>query len=589
MASTVITKAGMDLLNEGAVSGEQTYWVGYYGVAFVPSEERGDNGNDKLSADMTSLTKTGDRIYNLWQGSMVASGYAQGTSAAELGGMAMYTSNLMSRFRYVLDEDGNNNLVMFRGTSDSSVSDVSGAVVYHGVDEGVPAKSGTLPLPAPLFYTTSEKSYSNPPTASEFVNNPNDSDSYDDYPMVDDLPAVTTDTRSYMGATPDIPVDGEFEAPLSDVNDRLWVSASKTYQQEDLNGDASKPVEPGFNQLCKQYWKFKSISNYNRYHAPASAEGFLVDYEPACRNMAKVTKYFPINHYKVVNAKEGASTSTMGRKVASTLRFTIELSLDDIHNTTALRAITQSDEPASGVKSIDRKTDLFHTKESSIKFNRIGLYAVPMTVHRFYDTVNNKDARKACRDFRVQFEVDGNAEPKLFAVIDLDTTVYLREGSGETSTYKVNVDINLGDKEDGRIIRDAAVFYNMYEDSSITWYENQLIATASQVEAVTNLALDMGVMKQRMEQMSATNNCDAERDLGDEYALKNHTHDYMKNLVDGVEKSGAVRGINAAMENIKIDYNVFDVFDPSSAPVNTVSETVDNKRTFYLVHGTSRS
>ena len=129
----------------------------------------------------------------------------------------------------------------------------------------------------------------------------------------------------------------------------------------------------------------------------------------------------------------------------------------------------------------------------------------------------------------------------------------------------------------------------MYEDSSITWYENQLIATASQVEAVTNLALDMGVMKQRMEQMSATNNCDAERDLGDEYALKNHTHDYMKNLVDGVEKSGAVRGINAAMENIKIDYNVFDVFDPSSDPVNMVSETVDNKRTFYLVHGTSRS
>jgi hypothetical protein len=63
----------------------------------------------------------------------------------------------------------------------------------------------------------------------------------------------------------------------------------------------------------------------------------------------------------------------------------------------------------------------------------------------------------------------------------------------------------------------------------------------------------------------------------------------MKNLVDGVEKSGAVRGINAAMENIKIDYNVFDGFDPSSAPVNMVTETVDNKRTFYLVHGTSRS
>lgn len=582
MASTVITKAGKDLLSRVPASGEPTYWVGYYGVAFVPSDGRRENGPDELKADMTALTKTGDHIYNLWQGSMVASGYAQGTSAAELGGMAMYTSNLMSRFRYVLDKDGNNNLVMFRGTSDSSVSDVSGAVAYRGAGAG-----GTLPLPAPLFYTTSDKGYSNPPTASEFVNDTTDSDSYDDYPMVDDLPAVTTDTRAYMGATPEIPVDGEFEAPLSGVNDRLWVSASKTYQQEGLNGDASTPVEPGFNQLCKQYWKFKSISNYNRYHAPASAEGFLVDYEPACRNMAKVTKYFPINHYKVVNAKEGASTSTMGRKVASTLRFTIELSLDDIHNTTALRAITQNDEPTSGVESIGG-TDLFQTKESSIKFNRIGLYAVPMTVHRFYDTFNNTDSRKACRDFRVQFEVDGNAEPVLFAVIDLDTTVYLREGSGEASTYKVNVDINLGDKDDGAIIRDAAVFYNMYEESSITWYENQLIATASQVEAVTNLALDMGVMKQRMEQMSAANNCDAERDFDDEYALKNHTHNYIKNLVDGVEKSGAVRGINAAMENVKIDYNVFDTYD-TSGTASVAAETAENKRTFYAVYGTPRS
>lgn len=596
MASTVITNAGMELLSRGSASGEPTYWVGYYGVAFVPSEERGDNGTDKLSADMTALTKTGDHIYNLWQGSMVASGYAQGTSAAELGGMAMYTSNLMSRFRYVLDEKGNNNLVMFRGTSDSSVSDVSGAVVYHGVDEEAPAKSGTLPLPAPLFYTTSDKSYSNPPTASEFVNDLNDSDSYDDYPMVDGLPAVTTDTRAYMGPTPDnIPIDGEFEAPLSGVNDRLWVSASKTYQQEGLNGDSSKPVEPGFNQLCKQYWKFKSISNYNRYHAPASAEGFLVDYEPACRNMAKVTKYFPINHYKVVNAKEGASTLTKGRKIASTLRFTIELSLDDIHNTTALRAITQNDEPRSGVRSIDGKTDLFQTKESSIKFNRIGLYAVPMTVHRFYDTVNDDNSRKACRDFRVQFEVDGNAEPKLFAVIDLDTTVYLREGSGETSTYKVNVDINLGEKDAGRIIRDAAVFYNMYEDSSITWYENQLIATASQVEAVTNLALDMGVMKQRMEQMSATNNCDAERDLGDEYAPKNHTHNFMKNLVDGTANPGAVRGVNSALETAPVNFSVFDTFPEDRDAIHTVTETKNNpttgngERTFFVVTGTSRS
>lgn len=580
MASTVITKAGLDLLNTVPQAGGDTYWIGYYGLAFVPAEKRIEGEDDELKATMTSLTKTGDHIYNLWQGSMVAGGYAQGTSAAELGGVAMYTSNLMSRFRYVLDKNGNNNLVMFRGTTDSSASDVSGACVFRGV--GADGDLKGLPLPAPLFFTDGAEPFNNPPATAA------DMGDFDDYPMNGDLPAVTTDTRAYIGKTAAVPEGGDpFNAAVNGVDTRQWLSANKTYTQDGLNGDPTQPLEPDYNCLCEQYWKFKSISNYNRYHAPASSEGFLVDYEPACRNMAKVTRLFPISHYKVVNAKEGASSILPGKKIASTLRFSINMSLDDIYNTVATRAITQSGE--SGIESIGG-ADLFQTKESSIKFNRIGIYAAKMTVHRFYKSENNASNRSGCEDFRVQFEIDGNAEPILFAVVDLDTTVYLREGSGETSTYKVNVDLNLGDKDTGSVIRDASVFYNMYEDNAITWYENQLIATASQAEAITDVGLDMAIMKQRMDRMTAGVNGCQNDDSGDEYAPKNHTHNFMKNLVDGTVNPGAVRGVDCAVENLPVDVSIFDTFNQSLYMATQVSErSAQNKIQFFTVHGTPRS
>lgn len=580
MASTVITKAGLDLLNTVPQAGGDTYWIGYYGLAFVPAEERMEGKDDELKATMTSLTKKGDHIYNLWQGSMVASGYAQGTSAAELGGVAMYTSNLMSRFRYVLDKNGNNNLVMFRGTTDSSASDVSGACVFRGV--GADGDLKGLPLPAPLFFTDGAEPFNNPPATAA------DMGDFDDYPKNGDLPAVTTDTRAYIGKTATVPEGGDpFNAAVNGVDTRQWLSANKTYTQDGLNGDPTQPLEPDYNCLCEQYWKFKSISNYNRYHAPASSEGFLVDYEPACRNMAKVTRLFPISHYKVVNAKEGASSILPGKKIASTLRFSINMSLDDIYNTVATRAITQSGE--SGIESIGG-ADLFQTKESSIKFNRIGIYAAKMTVHRFYKSENNASNRSGCEDFRVQFEIDGNAEPILFAVVDLDTTVYLREGSGETSTYKVNVDLNLGDKDTGSVIRDASVFYNMYEDNAITWYENQLIATASQAEAITDVGLDMAIMKQRMDRMTASVNGCQNDDSGDEYAPKNHTHNFMKNLVDGTVNPGAVRGVDCAVESLPLDVSVFDTFNQSLYMATQVSErSAQNKIQFFTVHGTPRS
>lgn len=595
MARTVITNEGLELLNAVPAEGTPTYWLGYYGLAFVPSDDRMEGKSDELRADMTALTRTGDHIYNLWQGSMVASGYAQGTSAAELGGISMYTSNLMSRFRYVLDDEGNNNLVMFRGTSDSNLTDIAGACVYRGRRTPVPGEvendsvMDVMPLPAPLFYTDSDGKYSAPPTKESFTGEDMERDYFNDYPKYEGLPAVTTDTRGYAGASPELTDSTTFDYAVTGVNDRLWVSSIHTYNQDGVNGDSSKSLEPDYNRICKQFWKFRSISNYNRYHAPASSEGFLVDYEPACRNMSKVTRLFPIGHYKVVNAKEGASTETAGRTIATTLRYSIELSLDDVYNTTATRALTQSGE--CGIKSIGGE-DLYQTKECSIKFNRIGLYAVPMTVHRFYDHVNDANSRKACRDFRVQFEVDGNAEPVLFAVVDLDTTVFLREGSGETSTYKVNIDLNLGEGDGGSLIRDAAVFYNMYEDSAITWYENQLIATASQAEAVTALGLDMGVMKQRMDRVVyGDGGCTTEGSMTDMFALKNHSHNYMRNLADGLVNPGAVRGITSTLEGDSVTFRHFDSFVSGQNTIITVSSVDEDadKKIFYVVHGTKRN
>lgn len=147
MSKCVITSRGVNLLQSAPAGGSQTYWIGYYGLAFVPSEMRGDNGPDRIRQGMTRLTVTGDRIYNLWQGAMTPGGFASQSGAGDLYGTSLYTGNVMSRYRYVMDADGNNNLVMWKGANGRTVNDMVGAAVYRGV--GASEESG-LPLPAPL-------------------------------------------------------------------------------------------------------------------------------------------------------------------------------------------------------------------------------------------------------------------------------------------------------------------------------------------------------------------------------------------------------------------------------------------------------
>lgn len=388
-----------------------------------------------------------------------------------------------------------------------------------------------------------------------------------DYPTktVDNkaIPFVTTDTRGYAASMPSMETgapdaSGSFTAtgsfPVSGTRYE-WSSSIRTYTQNG-DSDGNNPISDDINRYCAEYWKLQTISNYNRFHAPASAEGYQLDYEPACRNMSKVTKYFPISHYKVLNENDNGTDST--RVLASSLQFTISMDIADLTNATAARTVTRSAPVPSGIEDVNGD-DLYTVGKTSFKFNRIGLYAVPMTVHRYADEYNTSASKADCRDFRVQFQIQGDAEPVLFAVIDLDQTVMMREGEIDRYEFKVNLNVQ-NDTGDGSIIRDSAIFYNMYEDSSITWYQNQLLATASMSNAVTDLGIEMNYLKQSMMKSgSQSEACESvTMDYDWRYASKTHTHDYMRNLDDS--SGNSVRGISSAVESSRIAAYTYPVY-----------------------------
>lgn len=583
----IITSKGLNLLHSSSGRGEASYWIGYYGLAYVPSEKRGVGQQDELKPSMTELTKTGDHIYNVWQGAMPRNGYAEESAAGQLFGLSMYTSNLTDRFRYVLDSDGNNNLVMWKGTSDSSNSEVSGAHIYRGVGSGADVEC--LPVPAPLFYMGEPNAYAAPMSKSEFVNHVMSPNVSLDYPIVNDVPAVTPDPRVYTAsASTMVKPPSTFEGEFTDVSGiekggkYEWTASQKTYTQGGDGGEQQE-ITDEHNIFCNQFWKFQSISNYNRFHAPATAEGFLVDFEPACRNMSKATRLFPINYYKVLNVKENMASPV--NELASGLQFTMKINTEDMFNTTALRALTITDEPtSSGVTSIDG-TDMYQTKKSSFKFNRVGLYAVRMKVHRYLNE-NNLGATDV-DEYNVQFEIQGDEEPVLFAVIDLDQTVTLVEG-GSTPNWEFNVNININEADDdSQLIRDAGVFYNMYEDDAINWYANQLIANASISESVTDLGIQMNYLRTLITGGKGDGACGGMIDFSDIYALKNHTHDYIKNIVDSVKDGNfAVRGIDTIVEGSNIGSGTYDYvpeIEGQTAYGYISNDENDKSRTYFVV------
>jgi hypothetical protein len=533
MQKIVLTNEGFNLLNTNHSEGQSQYWIGYYGLAYVPE-------GSALSANMTTLTPDGgDNIYNVFQGSMTTAKAGIDTdisdpAAYNLANECMYSANVMSRFRYVLDDNDNNQLVIFADNRDLTLAGaknltaglVEYAILRNNDEEHVTVvgendtgygitKVATLPLPAPLYYGGEPKNYSAL-----------------DATLVD---TVTHDTRSYSSSnhalaqgydvgTPGI--DGE--APTSADKFDYVASRGNTFSDDVTNVD---------DAILDKSWQLQSVSNFNRFHAPTNAEGYSQDYEPACRNMAKVTKLFPIDHYDVISTTESDTN-----KVA-TVKYTVKV---DLRN--SLNAISNRSTPYYRMQNGTLSEVSASNYKAGFKFNRVGIYAVQTSLHA-YNT--EEDAKEDCTKHHLQMQVIGDSEPVLVAVMDLPTPIVMSEDG--ICDYSFDFQINFV-KPDSEVIDDAAIYYNLYEDDAITWYKNQLIANASTAEAVTSLGVQMAYLRQQINQYTGagTSSCGIV-DEDNRYALEGHTHPYMKNIVDSVlPGNGAVRGIDTLPEDSQV-------------------------------------
>lgn len=544
MTNMKLTNFGKSILApEEHAAGSPRYWIGYYALAYVPDRE-----SDPISLTAGGkLTQTGDVIYNIWQGDMV-NGYAQNnpedTAASALFGLTMYDRSIRTNYRYVYDpgkpndptRPSRNRLVAWKSISSGNGENTlerKGVNIYDGATAGNP--SG-MPIPAPLFYG-GEPSNGTISTGD----------------VTTDMP-VSADYRYYVG-TRDTATYG-------------WKASSETQESPVIDDDADGLLT--------------SISNFNKFHGTASSEGYGVSSVSSCHNMSKATKLFPISHYTVVNdnGKKLAETKRTEKAtpLAKAIKFTIDLS--PITADSGYTALNYED----GGVSDDQDTEsrkAYESKYVSFKFNRIGIYAVPMTVHRY----SADTATDACNLQKVQFEIDGDEEPRLFAVADINDTI-ISDNPSETSEdnpdyaggvakFSLEFILHVDDDKESDVETRTAVYYDLYENDATTWYKNQLLASASISEAVTDLSIEMNALKQQVGS-SGKETCGENLDTG-RYALKNHSHDYLKNIVDGVEKAGSVRGIDTCEEgdgNGMISVFGLSLLAPDAAQTSTVLSSI---------------
>lgn len=505
MKNMRLTTAGAALLGTTHADGTPRYWIGYYGLAYVSDHE---NDNLDVAASSGTLTQTGDYIFNIWQGDML-NGYAQtnpeDTAAASLFGLTLYDKSIRTNYRYVYDVNTNRNrLVAWKSESTGNGENTlerKGAAIYMGTDPDgtVPSQ---IPLPAPLYYG------GEPSNATVATITP-----------AEETAPVSADYRYYVGTR--------------DGDEYGWKESSATQADTTVSDEAL----------------LSSISNFNKFHGTVSAEGYGVSSVSSCHNMSKATKLFPISYYNVVNdnGKKVAETqyadnSPARKPLASAIKFSIDLS--PVTADTGYTALNYEDGGIVEDQAADESA-VYESKYISFKFNRIGIYAVPMTVHR-YSTDSSTDE---CNLQKVQFEIDGDAEPILFAVADINDTIISDNPSsdeGGVAKFSLEFILNLGNTEFDEVERRTAVYYDLYERDATTWFKNQLLASASLSEAMTDLSLEVNAIKQQVGG-AGKECCSQDLDLS-RYALKNHTHDYLKNLVDGVNKAGSVRGIYTCEE-----------------------------------------
>lgn len=606
---TLITNQGLQLLADSSYASGQYYWIGYYALAYVPDFWKPTNastitfpanncgqvndGNpvtpndvDKITPTMTRLTNYGDMVWNIWQGDLTGGGYNEGGPAAELFNLAAYNTNVSKHYRYVLDENGNNLLVAWRKDPTSPEGKMIGAMVYYGTDGFMKSE---LPIPAPLYYLGDVTGKAN---IGDFFsqNTPTFKQVYgpygngaDIYPYITVtlsdtssliVPKVSVDYRGYLdyngGAAgwppPPNPVfDAREIAPADPIfggNVTAWFEADKTWEGESEG-------------ICSEFWKIHTISNYNRWHAPVNNIGFVINDDLAVRNMAKITKFFPISNYKVITTERGTSIDGQEIEVATSLGVEINLDLSpktlapgynetgyyDENGNLGYFDLYSCDPNTNPSCTISPTNDLngqpvYNTTHVSFKFNRIGLYALPI-LKAPYSIGDGEISNLTCVDVRLQYQINPDLEPILFAVVDWDNTVTLDNTGDGIHQFMAEINLNLASPNgvDCSVIRDSVIFYNMYEDDAQTWYKNQLVATASTQNAITEIGLEVGALMQK--QINNENTCCPLPNLS-LLTSNNVGNSGLRNLLDANQAlDGGLKGIDTMLEGVYLYGNAY--------------------------------
>jgi len=492
MNKITLTARGREILSQNTLQGGEAYWVGYFGLAYVPDQGRFSDEQTRLIND----DEHGDYIYNLWQGDLVNEGHS--IASDNLRKLTMYDRNLTSNFRYMYDDEKDCNRLVTWTTKDDSESGSSSYVregyhIYNGITQGESNNTGDtdteseLPCPAPLFYAGGSASYGTAPeNPADFMNTVSA-----DWPKCkvngDDCPMVTPDMRAYPGTWAGATSTGWNWVPQN---------AGKYDTLPSYITRKTAAGEDGAESL-DQYAKFLSVSNFNKEHGHVSAEGYNVGYQESCHNMSMVTRLFPIASYELTATSEPSTNdpNRSERGSAKSIKYVIRMDLKSAYQGVRayLDTLTYQKSDTEGVEPED--IALYTSKKpNSFKFNRIGIYAVPVTIRHFYkegDAANRKD----CRATHYQMEISPDAKPELFAVMQVDEVCMSEDGSFGLSDYNTTFVLNLENVSDNTsLCTNPEVYYNLAENEAITWYQNQLIATAGLSEAVTNLGVNMAHM-----------------------------------------------------------------------------------------------
>ena len=530
MSKIELTKQGKEILTENKFNGGEVYWLGYYGLAYVPDSSR-------FSPDSTALIgngEVGDYIYNIWQGDIIGSGYA----IDSISKVTLYDHNLLANYRYSYDTvAGCNRLVAWStdgktgepGSVDGErVSNIrTGYHVYRGVTLNQEGNGldleGTevLPVPAPLFYLGGGNTYGNPLDQEGLT-----AEMGADWPMTDGVyPKVTPDMRLYDGELGWDSTSERFTDVPDPADDPFGVIGS-------INTRARGNVKL---ECLDQYAKFLSVSNFNKSHGKVSSEGYGVNDQESCHNMSRVTKLFPIASYHVTKSGEPETVdgNVTERGSASAIKYHIDINLSPANQAVqACKDMLEYQSPDTN----DADKDVYESEVgNSFKFNRIGIYAVQATIRHFYA---EGDAPGDCRATHYQVEISPDANPVLVAVARVEEVCMSENNSFGQNRYEMDFILNIAEASETSLCTDVNVYYNLVENEAITWYQNQLIASAGLSEAVTSLQIDMAYMMNRAG--ITCSECSFSDDI-----TNNDTKYGLKNLVDEYRNDGSVRGLKS--------------------------------------------